>query len=219
MSADDPDDSEHADFSGDSDPAEEFAPGDADSSFDPADPASMSGTLKGSLILADPSLREPTFRQSVLLLTEHSANIGAHGYILNRPMEKKVGDLLFAPEFESLADIPVFIGGPVSTEHLTFASLGWSDSGGSLQFTTHLSAKQALLHQMEGYAIRAFVGYAGWTQGQLEDELERKAWITHQPEPQVLDTANLDGLWKRLLRPLSPWHALQADEPDDLSLN
>ena len=175
--------------------------------------------LKGSLILADPSLREPTFRHSVLLLTEHSPTLGAHGYILNRPMEKKVGELLTATEFETLTDIPVYIGGPVSTEHLTFASLGWSEIDGSLQFTTHLSAKQAVMHQMEGFDIRAFVGYAGWSEGQLEEELERKAWITHKPERQVLDIEGIGNLWKSLLRPLSPWHALQADEPDDLSLN
>lgn len=192
--------------------------GDESPPFPSSDSASDS-TLKGSLILADPSLREPTFRHSVLLLTEHSPSQGAHGYILNRPMEKKVGDLLTAPEFETLIEIPVYVGGPVSTEHLTFASLGWSESDGSLQFTTHLSAKQAVLHQMEGFDIRAFVGYAGWSEGQLEEELERKAWITHKPERQVLDVGGIKNLWKSLLRPLSPWHALQADEPDDLSLN
>ena len=178
-----------------------------------------SGTLKGTLILADPSLQEPTFRHSVLLLTEHSLDQGAHGYILNRPMKKVVGDLLPAPEFEALAEIPVFVGGPVSTEHLTFASLGWSEADATLQFTTHLSANQALMHQMEGYSIRAFVGYAGWSEGQLEEELQRKAWITHQPERQMLEVDQVESLWKRLLRPLSPWHTLQADEPEDLSLN
>jgi putative transcriptional regulator len=193
----------------------------ADDDGSPAsNPEDASGsTLKGSLILADPSLREPTFRHSVLLLTEHSPTLGAHGYILNRPMAKKVGDLLAAPEFETLAEIPVYVGGPVGTEHLTFASLGWSEIDGSLQFTTHLSAHQAVLHQMEGFDIRAFVGYAGWSEGQLEEELERKAWITHKPERRVLEVEGIESLWKSLLRPLSPWHALQADEPDDLSLN
>lgn len=186
--------------------------------FSASDPAADS-TLKGSLILADPSLREPTFRHCVLLLTEHSPTQGAHGYILNRPMQKQVGDLLSSADFETLKDIPVYVGGPVSTEHLTFASLGWSEIDGSLQFTTHLSAKQAVLHQMEGYDIRAFVGYAGWSEGQLEEELERKAWIPHKPEREVLDVDAIENLWKSLLRPLSPWHALQADEPDDLSLN
>ncbi len=178
-----------------------------------------SNSLQGSIILADPSLREPTFRHSVLLLTEHSEGEGAHGYILNRPLGKSVGDLLPAEEFESLADVPVFIGGPVSTEHLTFGSIAWSEGMKTLQFTSHLSAKQALRHQIEGFSIRAFVGYSGWGEGQLESELQQKTWITHKPEKRVLDLDELDTLWNRLLKEMSPWHALLADEPDDLSLN
>ena len=95
-------------------------------------------SLKGSLILADPSLREPTFFRSVLLLTEHSRESGAFGYILNRPMGKRVGELLGAEVLprevrKRLADIPVFMGGPVSTEHLTFSAMGWSEDDGKLQ--------------------------------------------------------------------------------------
>lgn len=178
-----------------------------------------SDSLKGSLILADPSLREPTFRHSVLLLTEHNEEEGAHGYILNRPIDKTVGELLPAEEFKSLASVPVFVGGPVSTEHLTFGSLAWSEQEKKLQFTSHLSAKQAMRHQKEGFSIRAFVGYSGWGEGQLESELKQHTWITHKPEKRVLELAELDTLWNRLLKEMSPWHALLADEPDDVSLN
>ena len=175
--------------------------------------------LEGNLILAAPSLQEPTFRHSVLLLTEHSADHGALGYILNRPLGKTVGDLLPDAEFEDLADIPVFIGGPVSTEHLTFSSLGWSEEEDKLQYTTHLSARQAIRHIKEGFSIRAFVGYSGWAEGQLESELLQKAWITHRPEKQVVGTEDLETLWNRMLREISPWHAIMANEPDDVWLN
>lgn len=178
-----------------------------------------SDSLQGSILLAAPSLREPTFHHSVLLLTEHSVSEGAHGYILNRPLGKTVGDLLPDEEFDALADVPVFIGGPVSTEHLTFASIAWSEDIQNLQFTSHLSAKQALRQQTEGFSIRAFVGYAGWDEGRLEAELNQSTWITHKPEKRVLDLEQLDSLWARLLKEMSPWHALLADEPDDVSLN
>jgi putative transcriptional regulator len=181
-------------------------------------------SLKGSLILADPSLREPSFSRSVLLLTEHSRESGAFGYILNRPMGKRVGDLLSGEVLpgevrRQLAGIPVFVGGPVSTEHLTFSALGWSEADATLQFATHLSAQEAVMHQMEGFQIRAFVGYSGWSEGQLEDEFEQKAWILHRPGRSVIDAANAERLWKDLVRELSPWHKLVADEPDDLWLN
>jgi len=176
-------------------------------------------SLKGTLILADPRLVEPTFRHSVLLLTEHTLESGAHGYILNRPLGKCVGDLLPDSGFSDLSEISVFIGGPVSTEHLTFSSMGWSELDQELQYSTHLSAKEALNHQEEGFSIRAFVGYSGWAGGQLESELEENAWIPHEAEKAVIETNELDTLWKRMLRELSPWHRLYADEPDDLSLN
>jgi putative AlgH/UPF0301 family transcriptional regulator len=109
-------------------------------------------SYKGSLILADPSLRESTFFRSVLLLTEHSRTTGAFGYILNRPIGKKVGDLLGKDVLpgevrRTIGDTPVFMGGPVSTEHLTFSALGWSEEDGRLQYATHLSAQEAVMHQ------------------------------------------------------------------------
>ena len=175
--------------------------------------------LRGCLILADPGLKEPTFRQTVILVTEFDTAQGAQGYILNRPLGKTVGDLLYDPEFEGLSDIPVFMGGPVSTEHLTFGSLGWCAEEDRLLFSTHLSAPQALRNKREGFSVRAFVGYSGWSEGQLESELERHTWIVREFEKPALETAGIEKLWNRLLRPLSPWHAIVADEPDDVSMN
>ena len=190
----------------------------------PSDPQPPIDSLKGKVILADPSLREPTFFQSVLLLTEHDPENGTHGYILNRPCGKTEGDLLNTssmPEqgIEALADTPVFMGGPVSTQHLTFFSLGWSEFGGELQYSSYLSAKAAALHRMEGFQIRAFVGYSGWEEGQLESEMKNRAWIVRDPEKRIIEVDGTDKLWKDMLRDLSPWHRLIADEPDDLGLN
>ncbi|MDA7921822.1 YqgE/AlgH family protein [Verrucomicrobiales bacterium] len=181
-------------------------------------------SLKGDLILADPALKEPTFYQSVLLITEHSEEAGALGYILNRPLDKGLRDLLTedslpAKQRDRLLDVPVFLGGPVNTEHLTFAALGWSESDEELQFSTHLSAAEAVLYEMEGFHIRAFVGYSGWSEGQLEDEMVRESWISHKPERTIIDLKDVDGLWESLLRDLSPHYKLIADEPDDLGLN
>ncbi len=176
-------------------------------------------SLKGSVILADPRLKEPTFFQSVLLLTEHTEQEGALGYILNRPIGKTVGDLLPDPEFKELHDVQVFMGGPVSTEHLTFTAIAWSDYGESLQFVTHLSAQEALMHQHEGFSVRAFVGYSGWSEGQLESELEQDAWISRKAEKRIVEVSGIDTLWKEMLRDIGPWHRMIADEPEDLGLN
>lgn len=196
-------------------------------SEDPAGEAA-SDSLKGSLILADPSLREPTFFQSVLLLTEHSSKDGALGYILNRPLDKKVGDLLGRDvlsdeQRQHLESVPVFLGGPVNTEHLTFSALGWAESFNGeeekLQYSTHLSAAEATRYKIEGFHIRAYVGYSGWEEGQLEREMEENSWITHSADREIIDDEKLGDLWRSLLRDLGPYYKFIADEPDDLSLN
>src|SRR5687768_15479216 len=133
--------------------------------------------LSGSLILADPSLQDPNFRRAVLLLTEHRHDQGAHGYILNRPLGKSAGELLAAPEFKALAGVPVFAGGPVSPEQLTFASLSWQPGSGTLTWATHLTREDAADRIQQGESVRAFVGYSGWGSGQLENELKQRSWI------------------------------------------
>ena len=187
-------------------------------------PEPVNYSLKGNLILADPSLKEPAFFQSVLLLTEHKREDGALGYILNRPIGRCVGELLSEDvlpreQRERLSNVPVFMGGPVNTEHLTFAALGWSELDEELQFSTHLSAAEAVMYEMEGFHIRAFVGYSGWSEGQLEGEMKRKTWITQKPEREIIDLSNVEDLWKSILRDLSPYYRFFADEPDEPGLN
>lgn len=179
-----------------------------------------SNSLSGKLLLASPQLLEPTFCRTVLLLTNHSAEDGALGYILNRPMDKKLSELLTATGFSELADVPVFIGGPVSQEHLTFGSIGWNEACGSLQFQSHLSAQEAVRHLKEGFSVRGFVGYSGWSGGQLEGELKQNAWVVQAPGRDLVSLERLNtGLWGDLIREVSPLHRLAADMPDDLSLN
>ena len=57
-------------------------------------------------------------------------------------------------------------------------------------------------HIKEGFSIRAFVGYSGWAEGQLESELQQRAWITHKAERRVVETDDLETLWNRMLREL-----------------
>lgn len=173
----------------------------------------------GSLILADPSLRDPNFIRTALLLTEHSATDGALGFVLNRPLGKQIGEVLTTHGFETLADVPVYLGGPVSTEQLTLASLHWDPETDRLQWQTHLSMEEANHRREEGSQVRAFVGYAGWSGGQLESEVQQKAWITCQPDQRILEEARIETLWIDLLKSMGPWYRLLAGTPEDPSLN
>ena len=178
-----------------------------------------SHSLKGALILADPTLRDENFSRTVVLMTEHQPGLGAHGYIFNRPLERKVGEVLVSEEFSSLREVPIFLGGPVGREHLTFAAFAWVEDQTGLHCSTHLSVEQAIERHAAGQLVRAFLGYAGWGEGQLEQELEGKSWIARPPSAELLLRAPDEALWEHLLRSMGPWGKLVAGLPENPSLN
>ncbi len=176
-------------------------------------------TFGGSLLLAAPSLRDPNFFHTVLLLAAHNAQDGAFGYILNRPLDKQVSDLLEDQDLGPLADVPVFLGGPVGTNKLSFAALDWNSRKRCLQVQTHLSTDQAIRELNKGRVVRGFVGYSGWSEGQLENELEQHSWIACKPIKSVISDAQPANLWNTILADLGPYYNLLARMPSDPSLN
>jgi len=175
--------------------------------------------LRGKLLIADPSLRDGIFNRSVILLTDHTADQGAFGLILNHPTDKRVGDFLEDKEFAPLRHLAVHAGGPVSHDQLTFCSFWWTQKRG-LHWALRISAKQAAIHSHRpGRIVRAFVGYSGWSAGQLENELRQHAWIPVGPPPDLLGHDHDRSLWSALLRGLSPLHRVLAEAPDNPLLN
>ncbi|MEO8615864.1 MAG: YqgE/AlgH family protein [Luteolibacter sp.] len=186
---------------------------------DESSPPDLPIQLQGQLLLADPSLRDGTFNRSVILLAEHQLEQGAMGLILNHPTGKVVGDFLPASEFASLGKLAVHDGGPVSRDQLTFSSFWWSKKTG-LRWALRLSVEDAAEHTRKpGRIVRAFVGYSGWTPGQLENELLRRSWIPARPQKDLLGHEHDRRLWSELLRQLSPLHRILAEAPDDPFLN
>lgn len=174
--------------------------------------------LKGSLLLAEPALREPTFHRAVILLDEHQHDLGAHGFILNRPSGQTAGDLLPSADFAALAAVPVYYGGPVQTEQLTFAALSWHAAEG-LRCATHLTREDAIHRIRSGEHVRAIIGYSGWGAGQLENEIKHRTWIIAKPDESVADPAQSAGLWTTILDRMGPWFRLLSRAPDDPTLN
>ncbi len=174
--------------------------------------------LAGSLLIAHPSLLDPNFRRSVLIISASDPHEGSFGLILNRATDKTVGELLPEHELGGLGEMPVFVGGPVGRDQLTFALFQWVDE--SLRFRTHLLLDEAR-EMMAGGAgvVRAFLGYAGWSQGQLEAELEQKAWLVQKPDQEIMDVERCMDLWPTIMREQGPWFRLLAAAPDDPSLN
>ncbi|MEO6871604.1 MAG: YqgE/AlgH family protein [Chthoniobacterales bacterium] len=172
----------------------------------------------GQLLIAHPSMLDPNFRRSVLFISSHDAEEGASGVILNRPLHKQVSEIAPDDALEALADVPVYLGGPVATNELMFAALDWTN-GDALTLDQNLALGEAFVPNEKRHAVRAFVGYAGWTAGQLEKELEQHAWLLQKPDPAALAPERLPKLWFEIMRSLGPWFKMLAAAPDDPSLN
>lgn len=173
----------------------------------------------GQLLVAHPSMLDPNFRRCVLFISAHDENEGAVGVIINRPLDKHVSELVTDPTPAALADVPVFLGGPVATNQLMFAAFDWKGRD-SVSLDQNVALEEAhQLAERDRSAVRAFVGYAGWTAGQLENELRQNAWVLQTPNRAALTPERLPRLWFEIMRGLGPWFKMLSAAPDDPSLN
>src|ERR1700736_3623857 len=177
-------------------------------------------SLAGQLLVAHPNLRDPNFRKTVLFLSAHDNEQGAHGLVLNRPTNKSLTDFLPDHELDALGEVPVYLGGPVGAQELTIVSFDWVAGEAKITFHSQLSLDQVqILAGTGSKMIRAFVGYAGWAGGQLESELQQSAWIIHPATESILQGVAGEDTWIELMRNLGPAYYLLALAPDDPSLN
>lgn len=181
----------------------------------------------GTLLLANTDLLEPTFRRTVIYVIEHNDG-GTLGVVLNRPSDTAVHNLL--PQWSELVSKPrtMFIGGPVKRDAaLCVGMLRVGAEADATPGLRHIAGRMVMVDLdadpetiapvVEG--VRIFAGYAGWTIGQLEGEIERDDWIVLSALPSdVLVEPRVD-LWGRALR-RQPWPtSLLATHPIDLSRN
>ena len=179
----------------------------------------FSRSFAGSLLVAHPNMLDPNFRRTVLFISEHDPSQGALGVIINRPLDRQVDDLVTDAPPVGLAEVPVFLGGPVGKNQLMFAAFEWQKSKG-LKLNHNVALEQASdAAGRKLVTICAFVGYAGWRAGQLESELKQKAWLVQKANSSLLKLDRLPNLWFEIMRSLGPWYKMLAAAPDDPSLN
>jgi putative transcriptional regulator len=178
-------------------------------------------SLQGQLLVASPSLLDPNFRRTVVLVTEHNAE-GAAGLVLNRPSEAEVVEAV--PQLEPLADDGehVWVGGPVEQNAVLVLGefLDPDDAAvplfGSLGFPALDEPDDVVPLTTRR---RIFAGYAGWGSGQLEDELAREDWILEPASNDDAFTEAPDELWADVLRRKGGIYELVARMPEDPSVN
>ncbi|MDE3085038.1 MAG: YqgE/AlgH family protein [Verrucomicrobiota bacterium] len=173
--------------------------------------------LAGQLLLAHPAMHDPNFRRTVVLMSAHSDD-GAMGVVLNRPVGKHLGQFNGQFALGALSNVPVFRGGPVQTEQLLLAAWQFRPDGFKLYFGLE-PEKAEQLRADEGMELRAFLGYSGWTKGQLENELRHKTWVVAPVPGDLLQYPQDVGLWRTVLGGMSADWKVLAGEPDDPEAN
>jgi len=178
-------------------------------------------SLRGHLLIAGPSLVDPNFWRTVVLVGEHSEE-GALGVVLNRASDAAVEETV--PELAMLADDlgQVHVGGPVQPSAIVvLADFLEPERAASLVLDSvgFLPAEVDPTTLGELRRARVFAGYAGWGPGQLDGELEEGSWIIEPARPEDVFTSDPDALWSDVLRRKGGPFGVLALMPPDPSLN
>ena len=173
--------------------------------------------FKGDILLSEPFLMDNHFTRSVILVCEHNAE-GSFGLILNSTLELSITDLI--EKFPKI-DAPVGMGGPVEQNQLFFihkyGELKDCElvTNGIYMGGDYDELQAAILKgAVKAEDIRFFVGYSGWGENQLKEELKERSWIVITPTEETdFFTVDDDHLWKRLVQNLGGKYARMADYP------
>jgi putative transcriptional regulator len=179
--------------------------------------------LKGQLLLDSGQLSGSFFQHTVVLICQHDAE-GAFGLVLNRAMGKNVGEVIVADLPEALKDCPLYEGGPVQPSALSFLHSDALLLDGNVIPNLSLGhSVDELVELGEAFSttrkLKMFAGYAGWSPGQLENEMKHKAWLTHPASLELVFDPAPEQLWQVILRRKGGKYRLLAQSPEDLSLN
>ncbi|MDD4516629.1 YqgE/AlgH family protein [Massilibacteroides sp.] len=180
----------------------------------------------GSLLISEPFLQDVYFQRSVVLLVEHNPE-GSMGFVLNKKTDYILNS--FFPELKECDDIPIYLGGPVCSNRLFFIhSLGSSVVPQTIPVNNDLyfdgdfnCIKDYILqgNQVEG-KIKFFLGYSGWTKGQLGVEIDANSWlVSKKMENKFMLSADGEASWKSSLELLGKRYETWTKFPKDPHMN
>lgn len=178
---------------------------------------------KGKILISEPFLSDTFFNRSIVYLTDHTPE-GSVGFILNKNLEIKVCDAISG--FEGW-DEYLSMGGPVAPDTLHYlhnlgdkipksvlvdGNIFW---GGDIDTIRELIRKGSINHTQ----IRFFLGYSGWSKGQLERELKENSWVIANVKHEIIMNNKVDDTWKRVLRNFKNKYRMWADFPESPDMN
>jgi putative transcriptional regulator len=174
-------------------------------------PMDVGSDLKTPLfLLAMPQVHDPFFHRSVVLLVHHEDNEGSLGFIVNRPTELKLEEILKDLEIpwhaEAEGQSPsAYFGGPVRPEVGTLLFLDHEQDGAKRTICPGVSASQSVgdletLADRPADSFRLYLGYAGWGEGQLEQEILRNDWLIAPVQTDLIFSGTPEEVWRAALQ-------------------
>ena len=187
------------------------------------DPDNSIPPSKGKILISEPFLQDNYFKRSIVFLTEHTAE-GTVGFVLNKPVNLHVDEVI--NDFPK-TDALVSLGGPVNTNTLHYIhTLGdiipnsvkvleniyW---GGDFEVVKKLIESKNLNKEN----IRFFLGYSGWRENQLEEELAENAWVVTEIDPFEIMTPMNKHFWKTTLKRMGKKYEIWSNFPENPQMN
>ncbi len=178
---------------------------------------------KGTVLISEPFLSDTYFRRSVVYLTENGKE-GSIGFVLNKALEMRVSDVI--EDFPE-GDFLVSLGGPVSTDTIHYLHTMGDLIPGSILVKDGIFwggdfdeiKKLAKERQIKKDSLRFFLGYSGWSPGQLDDEMKENAWLIGDIPSGLIMEAKDSGFWNKALKRFKNKYRVWANFPEDPSLN
>lgn len=161
----------------------------------------------GALLVAEPFLREEYFNHAVISLIEYDCGGTAMGLVLNKPTGYTLGEAIEGIDIE--VDIPIYCGGPVSCDRLFYIHTLGDELRGSQQLAEGLYIGGDF-ESVKAYVnmglptdgrIRFFVGYTGWSPGQLDEEIANHVWaVVPRPANNEIFHEDGDAFWYHVVK-------------------
>ena len=183
----------------------------------------MIEAASGILLISDPFLKDPNFMRTVVFLCEHQEQ-GSFGFVLNRKYENTIDELI--PELEGHR-IPLFYGGPVQMDTIHFLHQYQDEIPGGQEVMKGIYwggdfdkvVEMIKNSELNENKIRFFIGYSGWSDGQLKNELQEKSWLTVKATRKLVFHNDYKEIWKDSLKQLGGEYEIMINFPIDPQLN
>ena len=179
---------------------------------------------KGKILISEPFLRNIFFQRSVILIIEHNTN-GSMGFVLNKKTDLFLNDFIVG--LENIPQIPIYLGGPVSADRLFFIHSLSDVIPDSIQVGDNLffdgDFESLNFYLMSGKPvegkIKFFLGYSGWTESQLIDEINQDSWLVSKTSNHSLMNAEDELFWKHSVKSIGGPYLTWMNYPKDPLLN